>query len=67
MAPWMRSAGSVVAATAALAGVGAGGIKRIVAGSLPETAGTVAAPGLHGTITIERDAWGIPRVSSVPS
>ena len=59
MASWVRSAGSVAAAAA---GLGAVGVRRIMAGPLPETTGTVVVPGLHGVVTIDRDAWGIPHI-----
>ncbi len=61
MASWVRGAGSAAAA-ATIAGLGAGGIRRLVAGSLPVTVGTITVPGLHGVVTIDRDAWGIPRI-----
>ncbi len=62
MASWVRAAGSVAVTAATVAGLGTAGIKRMVAGSLPDTAGTVSVPGLQSVVTIDRDAWGIPHI-----
>ncbi|MDB5076189.1 MAG: penicillin acylase family protein [Chloroflexi bacterium] len=62
MTSWIRNAGAAATAGAALAGLGTIVARRAVKGPLPDTTGTIRIPGLHGVVTIDRDAWGIPHI-----
>ena len=62
MANWLKNSAAVAGAGAALAGLGATAARRALRAPLPETSGTLRVPGLHGVVTIDRDAWGIPHI-----
>ena len=64
MTAWLRSAGAAALAGTAVAGAAAGLTRSILRRSLPETSGSIRVPGLHGVVTIDRDAWGIPHLTA---
>ena len=68
MGPWVRRIGWMVVALAALllVSVAAGGVyvRRQLTHSLPIQSGTVALRGLEATVTVSRDALGIPTIAA---
>ncbi len=62
MAHWLKNSAAVAGAGAALAGLGTAAARRVLRAPLPETSGTIRVPGLHGVVSIDRDAWGIPHI-----
>src|SRR5579864_5188315 len=64
MASWRRNAGALITAAGAVAGLGTLVARRALRSPLPETSGVLRVPGLHGEVTIDRDAWGIPHISA---
>ncbi len=62
MVSWVRNAGALAGTVGAAAGLGVLTARRLARGPLPETSGTMQAPGLHGPALIDRDSWGIPHI-----
>lgn len=63
----MRASLAVVATVAALVATGAcreAEAPRPVAPPAPQTRGVITVPGLHGTVTVVRDEWGIPHITA---
>lgn len=64
MSTWLKSAGAALAAAGTVAGMGAATARRALRGPLPQIGGTLRVPGLHGEVSIDRDAWGIPHIAA---
>ena len=58
---WTRTAALALALVLCTGGVG---LLLWLRASLPRLDGRLALPGLHGTVTVARDAFGIPRISA---
>src|SRR5260370_20530503 len=64
MSAWLRGAGALATAVGTAAGLGAVAARRVARGPLPITSGVLQAPGLQHSVSIERDAWGIPHIQA---